>query len=139
MHFARILCSRAIYVFYVFFLFCFHFYFVSSCLVVPQQDVQRFIIEIFKDFQFLNESYQVNISSACWICEKVFVSLRILLSMKFGFKNLCKRKVGRQTNCKTNKQVSFPYFLIYFSDLLITFETYYPWSLDWRKWFASWW
>ena len=41
--FARICAAAPFYVFTCF-LFCFHFYFVSSCLVVPQQDVQRFLV-----------------------------------------------------------------------------------------------
>ena len=67
----------------------------------------------------------MNISTACLICEKVFVCLRILLSMKFGFKKVSQEKLQTKSSKQGNQhKVSFSYFLIYFPDLLITFENY---------------
>jgi len=64
---------------------------------------------------------QVNISTVCLNCEKVFVSLRISLSMNLDLRKLWIRAhsnhIGKH---QFHNQVSF----IYFSDLHITFENY---------------
>ena len=124
------------------FLFCLQLFtcIPARCSKIYQQDFQRFLMKV-KFFQnLINHQIAKQISPPfVEIVKKFSLSLRVLLSMKFGFKNLCRKDNIKQINQVANTQVSFSYFLIYFPDLLITFETYYPWSLDLRKWFASWW
>ena len=53
-----------------------------------------------------------------------FEIFNLLLSMKFGFKKMIRNRLNKQDNEDGNIQVSFSYFLIYFPDIFITFETY---------------
>jgi len=94
--FARILCSRAIYVFLRVSYFVFIFILSSVVYLYPS--------EMFKDLsaRFSKISHESEVLPNCrqiakqisppfvGIVKKFSLSLRVLLSMKFGFKNLCR-------------------------------------------------
>ena len=100
--FARLVCSRAIYVFLRVSYFVFHFSFpgmrISVVCLYPSDDVQRFISEIFKDFS-VNHLRPKNLMFPPLLkfVKRFSFSLRVLLSMKFGFKKVFQKNGGSYT------------------------------------------
>ena len=49
-----------------------------------------------------------------------------------------RNKINKQDNEDVGIQVSLSYFLVYFPDILIAFETYCLWRLRWISWYEWW-
>ena len=116
------------------FIFCLQLFtcIPARCSKIYQQDFQRFLMKV-KFFQnLINHQIAKQISPPL----KLWKSFHCLWEFYYPWSldlRICAEKRGIQITSKQNNQVSFPCFLIYFPDLLITFEIYYPLSLDFRK------
>ena len=76
----------------------------------------------------------MKISTTCWNCEKASIFYRAFIFLwnfwicyypwSLDLRKCSRNRLKEQYNEDGDIQVSFSYFLIYFPDILITFETY---------------
>ena len=114
------------------FLFCLQLFtcIPARCSKIYQQDFQRFFSVIQRSFVQVELQYQFDVSTAVEIVKRFSFSLRVLLSMKFGFKKVFQKNGNVKHygwNIRTSSQSSKFSFIFLILCLFLIFIIHQFW------------